>query len=180
MKKYRILCDTCGYVSEWAAAVPTECPNNPAHTIEPAKTAITNPALYALRSSAQIIPGTVTPTTEDPGWEEIGACVVDVGFIIEDLSHAIGRFVGDFKTSGAGVKLRIVEQKSGESDSVLEELTAPNTGNSWNHDSSVDTNPAVVAMRAGRNRYVLECQLPGGGVTASFRDGALALIELLS
>jgi len=38
--RYRILCNTCGNVEEWANVEPTECPNNPGHEIQAEKTAI--------------------------------------------------------------------------------------------------------------------------------------------
>lgn len=37
---YRVLCNTCGNVEEWANVEPTECPNNPGHEIQGAKTAL--------------------------------------------------------------------------------------------------------------------------------------------
>lgn len=38
--EYRIVCDTCGNVTEWNTIKPTTCPNNPEHTIQPQLTAI--------------------------------------------------------------------------------------------------------------------------------------------
>lgn len=177
MKKYRVHCETCGQVPDISATKPTECPNNPAHTIVPADTVILIDRLFELKSNSTIMLGVVAPTAVDPAWEEVGAVVVDVNFIIPNLAKAIGRFVGDYKTSGAGVKVRIMEYKDGEADSQLKQVTLPNTADAWAHDSSVDTDPSVVEMRDGRNRYTLECQLPDGGTSAEFRDGTLALIE---
>lgn len=177
LEKYRVHCETCGDVPTLAAAVPTECPNNPAHVIDPDFTVVLCSQPYVLKSSATLMTTVETPTAEDPNWEEVGAVIVDVSFIIPYLEKAIGRFVADFKTNGPGVKARIVEYKDGEADSVLKEATLPNTGDAWKHNASVDTDPAVVAMREGRNRYTLEIQLPGGGVVCSVRNGSLALIE---
>jgi hypothetical protein len=55
VNKYRVWCNTeSGYVSVWAEAEPSDCPNNNGHTIDSTKTAITDAMSSQLMDTKQV------------------------------------------------------------------------------------------------------------------------------
>lgn len=138
----------------------------------------TPPVKVLPRMTLQVINGEKTVDDIDPSWTVMGGIIADLSVLVPDLTKSIGRFVGDYKTSGTGCKVRICED-NGQSKVELASANLPNTSDAWKHDAHLDTDPQSVPFRTGRNRYTLEMQRPDALTTASLRDANLTLIEIL-
>ncbi len=132
--------------------------------------------------SSQIMNGEKTCDDVTPAWTVMASTVGSPLNLIEDATIAQGEFVGDYKTSGAGCKVRLVEEKEGATpvDVVLKEATMPDTSGVYKRDATVKTDPSVTPYRSGRNRYRLEMQRPDAGTTCSLRDAGLRLGKVVN
>ena len=127
--------------------------------------------------TVQILHGEKSCTAIAPDWMEMGSTVGTPENEVPDLTKALGRFVADYKTSGSSCKVRFIEEKDGAADVILKTANMPNTSGVYKRDASVDTDPGAVAFRTGRNRFIIEMQLPNAGTTASLRDINLHLLR---
>ncbi len=130
--------------------------------------------------AGQILNGVRTCDDIDPAWTEMASTVGSPDALVQDLALAQGQFVGDYKTSAGGCKIRLVEEKDGAADVVLVESNIPNTSDVWKRDAAVLTEPSVTPFRAGRNRYRLEMQRPDAGTTCSLRDAGFRLGKVIN
>lgn len=109
-------------------------------------------------------------TAVTPAWSEIGGSVTTPDFFTPDVQNCKGRVVGQYKTNGAGARIRLREGDVEPSASV--EL--PDSGGEW----AIMQWFSVDSVTAGTHKYTLEGQLPESGATEmAVKYVAVSLLE---
>jgi hypothetical protein len=104
-------------------------------------------------------------------WSVIGGVVTNVGFFMNDVTRAIGRIVGELKTSGTGVELRVVR---GDGTAMrTASFAAPDTHGQW----QVLTFQTDKLPDAGEQTYILEGRL-GAAAAGEVRFVSMTLLEV--
>lgn len=110
-----------------------------------------------------------------PAWEVVGELFTNPSFFVSDLTRAKGRMVGQYKTSGPGAVLRIVEQDAAGVDVVVATFNALDTAGTWQAAKFFTS----VVPRVGDLNYRFEAQAPAG-VTLEVRAFSLSLLEFIT
>jgi hypothetical protein len=110
----------------------------------------------------------------DPtGWDELGGVVTSVDYFVSEVLLASARIVGQYKTTGAGALLRVVENDGGSQRTVSPELSLPDTAGEWAFLPSFTTDKAP---SVGQNLYRLQGKL-NTATALSLRYVSMSLME---
>lgn len=105
-------------------------------------------------------------------WQDLGGVVTSPSYFVADLARATARLVGEIKTVGATVQLRVVEDAAERI--ITPETTMANTLGAWALFPAI---MSTVAPLSGQHLYRLQGRL-NGSVSASIRYTSLSLLEL--
>lgn len=110
--------------------------------------------------------------TADTTWETVAGVVTTIGFFLPDTTYAVGRVVGQVKTVGEGVQLRLVRDSDGTALN-FNAFEPGDTGDVWQAmQFSTDQDPG-----GATDLYRLEARL-NGATSASLRYVSMSLLEV--
>lgn len=111
--------------------------------------------------------------TEDATWQMLGGVVTNPLFFIPNSEEVIGRIVGQVKTQGVGVEIRLVEDGT-EVQLNSNVFQAPDTAGAWqSFKFQTDTPP----QSQDETLYRLEGRL-NGATSASLRFTSMTLLRV--
>ena len=173
--EFRLDCATCGFVSTWAEATPTECPNDASHSIAADSTASFKSRDTASFVSSGALVGEEAQVTEDSVWQKIAekstntqALLFTTGHLA-DLGSCYGRVTIKARVVGTGAQVKLVERDEVyevESDLMESPSSVPDTESKH----AISKHNTDVRPGAGDKTYILYARL--NGATSFFIDNA--------
>jgi hypothetical protein len=132
------------------------------------------PVVITLGASSKLV--NASTNIVDVDWGQVGGVVTNPQFFSADLTKIFGRLVGSIKTGGAGVELRLLEQKEGAANVAMSAAFAvPDTGGNWApFGFSSNVSPRDAGITDG-NTYLLQGRL-NAAPSASIRFTSLSLM----
>lgn len=118
--------------------------------------------------------GVGTVITGIAAWQVLHGVVTSPEFFSKNLARVVGRAIGQIKTSGVGVELKLVEQVGGIDRDMSAAFAAPDTGGQWQL-FVFDSNTPPTA--GGPHVYRLEARL-NGAVAGEIRFASLSLLVI--
>jgi len=112
--------------------------------------------------------------TTSSDWSDVGGVVTNVGFFVKDINMALGRIVGQVKTTGAGADLRILKQ---DGSVLLGPVALPDTQGAWVVFS--ETTNSELPLDVEEVLYVVQARL-AGATSLFFRFTSFTLLEIVT
>lgn len=130
-----------------------------------------NPPTATLRfhATSKLVNGDTVITAVDPEWQEVGGTVTSPDFFTKCLQNCLGRVVGQYKTQGAGAKLRLCQDAT-----EVGNFDLPDSQGEWALMQWSTYGPP----EAGAHAYVL-CGQKNGADSCEVRYASVSLLEAI-
>jgi hypothetical protein len=178
--EFRIDCETCGLVTQWAESAPTDCPNDAGHTITADNTTIVDQRNTASFVSSGSMVNSSVSVTEDSTWQKIAEKSTSIQSLLAttghdtDLSSCYGRLTINAEVAGTGAQLKIAERdESTETETDL--MSSPSSVAATSGKHAISKHTTDVTPAAGDRTFILYARL-NGATSFDIDNGSLTLI----